>query len=313
MLPAPAQGAIGIECRSDDEATTSLLRSIDHGETHLAVLAERAFTRALGGTCHSPIAASAMTDGGEIDFACELLSEDGAEHMVRTTRFPVGDVRGRMRRLLLLRPEPGLSASAERARALGLDVLCCPLFRVEPLDWEAPDTMQYDALLLTSANSVRHAGPNLLRLAALPVHAVGQTTAAAARDRGLKVETVGSGNVSDLLSALPSSLRLLHLAGEDHRPVFDDRIDRRIIYRSVPISEPPLPPLNGLVIAVHSPRSGMRLSELSNERGAAIVAAISDAAAVACGEGWERIAVAAEPNDKSLLALAASLCHKSYQ
>jgi hydroxymethylbilane synthase len=91
MLPAPAQGAIGVECRSDDAATAALLQAIDHADTHLAVLAERAFTRALGGTCHSPIAASARIDGGEIDFACELLSEDGGEHLARTTRFPVGD------------------------------------------------------------------------------------------------------------------------------------------------------------------------------------------------------------------------------
>jgi len=92
MVPAPAQGAIGIECRSDDIATASLLRAIDHAETHQSVLAERAFTRALGGTCHSPIAASARVDGGDIEFACELLSEDGSEHLVEAMRFPVGDL-----------------------------------------------------------------------------------------------------------------------------------------------------------------------------------------------------------------------------
>ena len=92
MVPAPAQGAIGIECRSDDIATAALLRAIDHAETHQAVLAERAFTRALGGPCHSPIAASARVDGDEIDFACELLSEDGSEHLVEAMRFPVGDL-----------------------------------------------------------------------------------------------------------------------------------------------------------------------------------------------------------------------------
>ena len=92
MLPAPAQGAIGIECRSDDASTMALLQAIDHSETHQAVLAERAFTRALGGTCHSPIAASAMINGSEIDFACELLSEDGGEHIARTIRFAVGDL-----------------------------------------------------------------------------------------------------------------------------------------------------------------------------------------------------------------------------
>jgi hydroxymethylbilane synthase len=92
MLPAPAQGAIGIECRSDDASTMALLQAIDHSETHQAVLAERAFTRALGGTCHSPISASAMINGSEIDFACELLSEDGGEHIARTIRFAVGDL-----------------------------------------------------------------------------------------------------------------------------------------------------------------------------------------------------------------------------
>ena len=92
MLPAPGQGAIGIECRSDDAATIALLRAVDHAETHQAVLAERAFTRALGGTCHSPIAASATIAGGEIDFTCELLSEDGSDHLVEAARFPVGDL-----------------------------------------------------------------------------------------------------------------------------------------------------------------------------------------------------------------------------
>ena len=92
MLPAPAQGAIGIECRADDFATAALLNAIDHLETHHAVFAERAFTRALGGTCHSPVAAHAMIDGSEIAFSCELLSEDGSEHLAEAIRFPVGDL-----------------------------------------------------------------------------------------------------------------------------------------------------------------------------------------------------------------------------
>ena len=218
-----------------------------------------------------------------------------------------------MRKLLLVRPEPGLSASAERARAAGLDVICCPLFRIEPVDWDAPDPAQYDALLLTSANAVRCAGPKLERLASLPAHAVGQSTAAVARDAGLRVETVGSGNVAALLEVLPATLRLLHLAGEDRRPGTQAQIDTRIVYRSVPIPDHGLPPLGGLVVAIHSPRAAARLSELADERGSTIIAAISDAAAAACGVGWEGIAVAPEPSDKCLLALAASLCHKSDQ
>jgi hydroxymethylbilane synthase len=94
LLPAPAQGAIGIECRSDDAATSALLRAIDHGATHAAVLAERAFTLALGGNCHSPVAALAVIDGDMVDLRVELLSEDGAEHVTDHARFVVGDVDG---------------------------------------------------------------------------------------------------------------------------------------------------------------------------------------------------------------------------
>jgi hydroxymethylbilane synthase len=92
MLPAPAQGAIGIECRADDATTAALLRAIDHIETHRAVMAERAFTRALGGTCHSPIAAHAQIDGDEIIFACEILSEDGRDSVTDAARFSSTDL-----------------------------------------------------------------------------------------------------------------------------------------------------------------------------------------------------------------------------
>ena len=92
MLPAPAQGAIGIECRSDDAKTSALIAAIDDAATHAAVLAERAFTRALGGTCHSPVAALARIEGGEIAFSGEIFSADGQERVGSTARFPVGDL-----------------------------------------------------------------------------------------------------------------------------------------------------------------------------------------------------------------------------
>ena len=92
MLPAPAQGAIGIECRADDATAAELLQAINHAGTYQAVLAERAFCRALGGTCHSPVAALARIEGGEISFTCEILSEDGRDHLAETTRFPIGDL-----------------------------------------------------------------------------------------------------------------------------------------------------------------------------------------------------------------------------
>lgn len=122
-----------------------------------------------------------------------------------------------MRKLLLLRPEPGLSASVTRARALGLDVIACPLFRVGPVEWALPDSARFDGLLLTSANALRNGGPGLRQLVGLPVHAVGPATAEAARAAGFEVDSVGTTNVADLLNQLPANLRLLHLAGEDRR------------------------------------------------------------------------------------------------
>jgi uroporphyrinogen-III synthase len=217
-----------------------------------------------------------------------------------------------MRKLLLLRPEPGLSASAERARAMGLEVVPCPLFQVEPVGWEIPEPANYDGLLLTSANAVRHGGAGLRALQTLPVHAVGAATAAAAEEAGFRVRTVGSGDVGELLAGLPASLRLVHLAGEDRSQAPADRqIDTLIVYRSVPIDAPNLPNLEGLVVAVHSPRAGQRLAELASARRGTSIAAISAAAAGACGTGWERVEAVDHPGDSSLLALAAMLCHTS--
>jgi hydroxymethylbilane synthase len=81
MLPAPAQGAVGIECRADDAMTLELLAAIDHQATSRAVRCERAFLAALDATCHSPVAALATIDGDLLSLRGELFSEDGAEHV----------------------------------------------------------------------------------------------------------------------------------------------------------------------------------------------------------------------------------------
>ena len=217
-----------------------------------------------------------------------------------------------MRKLLLLRPEPGLSASAERARGQGLEVIAAPLFRVEPVAWAVPDLSAYDALLFTSANAVLNGGDGLGLLVHLPVHAVGAATAEAARAAGFTVASVGEGGVEALLNSLPAELKLLHLAGHHrHAVAAHHRIDVRTVYRSVAIADAALPPLDGLVIAVHSPRAGARLAEIAGPRSTAVIAAISTAAAAACGPGWGSVDVAAAPDDASLLALAARLCQIS--
>jgi len=78
MLPAPAQGAVGLEARADDSAMLVLLAAIDDLATHICVLAERSLLAALGADCHSPVAALARIEGSLIEISAELLSEDGA-------------------------------------------------------------------------------------------------------------------------------------------------------------------------------------------------------------------------------------------
>src|SRR5690606_20634424 len=65
-LPAPAQGAIAIECRDDDEATAALCGVLDDADTRTCVEAERAMNRALHGSCHVPVAGFARLDGGTL-------------------------------------------------------------------------------------------------------------------------------------------------------------------------------------------------------------------------------------------------------
>ena len=79
MLPASAQGAVGITARADDTAVLALLAAIDHADTHSAVALERGFLAALGGTCHSPVAALAIITGDTVAFRAEIMTEDGTE------------------------------------------------------------------------------------------------------------------------------------------------------------------------------------------------------------------------------------------
>ncbi len=81
MLCAPAQGAVGIECRRDDGAARALLGAIDHPETHACVLAERALLAALNADCHSPVAALATIEGAILTLRAELFAADGSEQV----------------------------------------------------------------------------------------------------------------------------------------------------------------------------------------------------------------------------------------
>jgi hydroxymethylbilane synthase len=78
MLPAVAQGAIGVEVRADDDSTARLLAPINHAQTALAVAVERAFLARLDGSCKTPIAGLAqLVAPDRLVFRGQILSPDG--------------------------------------------------------------------------------------------------------------------------------------------------------------------------------------------------------------------------------------------
>lgn len=222
-----------------------------------------------------------------------------------------------MRRLVILRPEPGASATVEAARGMGLEAIAMPLFEIEPVDWQAPEAGGFDGLLLTSANAVRQAGEQLQALRGLRAYAVGEATAEVAREAGFEIARVGDAGVERLLGSIESNLKLLHLCGEHRTAVRTKQAITAVpVYRSAELPPPAdLSQIGGQTAAVHSPRAGKRLAELIDQAGvdrsAVRIAAISEAAASAAGSGWEACEVAETPDDGALLALAARLCDDS--
>ncbi len=77
MLPAVAQGAIGIQCRSDDSAALQYLAALNHVDTKLAVECERRFLAALDGNCRTPIAGQATIANGKMSFRGLMSKPDG--------------------------------------------------------------------------------------------------------------------------------------------------------------------------------------------------------------------------------------------
>jgi hydroxymethylbilane synthase len=91
ILPPPGQAVIGIECRTNDTRTQSVLTSINNQITYDCVMAERAFTRALGATCSSPVAAFCVLEDGDLRMRAQLFSEDGTDIVEGRAVFDCGD------------------------------------------------------------------------------------------------------------------------------------------------------------------------------------------------------------------------------
>jgi len=90
MLPAVAQGAIGLERRADDARLAALLAPLNHVPTATCVAAERGLLAALDGSCRTPIAALATLDG-EVFLRGEVLAPDGSERIATSRRGAAGD------------------------------------------------------------------------------------------------------------------------------------------------------------------------------------------------------------------------------
>ncbi len=93
MLPAVAQGAVGLETRADDDKTAGWLAALDHEDTATRVAAERACLAVLDGSCRTPIAALAELDpsGGELWLRALVAMPDGSQPHRAERRGPAGD------------------------------------------------------------------------------------------------------------------------------------------------------------------------------------------------------------------------------
>ena len=222
--------------------------------------------------------------------------------------------------VLVTRAEPGNAATVARVRDMGLDARGVPLFAAHAVGWDAPDPGDFDALLLTSAQALRLAGPKLGRLAELPAYTVGPATAAAAAAAGLAVAMTGPGDAQSLLDAMASSgktPRILWLCGQD-RTAFDPR---GAVLMPLPIyAVDPVDPPSGwqaltaapAILLAHSARGAARIAELVGvHRGHLSLVAISEAAATAAGDGWAAVTVTERPDDAAMVTAAYALCQKA--
>ncbi len=218
------------------------------------------------------------------------------------------------RGIAVLRPEPGNCVTAAAIEARGGIAIRMPLFEVHPEPWILGHTEKFDALILTSANAIRHGGPGLAAFRRLPVYAVGAPTAEAARQAGFDVACVGTDGAEALVAtAGAAGIRsALHLAGRE-RMLEEGGIVAQVItvYASEPIAPRDAAHLAGSVALVQSARAGARLAEIVDAaglaRGGIALVAVSTRAAEAAGRGWEQRIVPGDVDSEALIDAAIAL------
>jgi uroporphyrinogen-III synthase len=232
-----------------------------------------------------------------------------------------------MATVLITRPQPEADRTAAAVAALGHEVLIDPLLTVEDVDAALP--LRVQALLITSVNGVRA----LARLGAprtWPLYAVGDRTAAAARDLGFTAMRSAAGDANDLVRLVAAETRpdgglLLHAGGEDMAgdpagalAARGFAAQRLTVYRAV-AADALLPGVRDALAAgavnhvlLFSPRSARTFVNLAVQGGADLGAVsalcLSPAVAGALSDGgrlFRHVAVAAQPNQAALLDLLA--------
>lgn len=134
-----------------------------------------------------------------------------------------------MARVLVTRPEPGASGTAQRLQEAGFQPILLPLTETTALSVDAGAVAgNAAAVAVSSANALRHAPKEIMAgLAALPCHAVGKRTAQAARAAGFQSVSEGPGDAGALADTLAKSLAgkaILYLCGRVRFPAFEERL-----------------------------------------------------------------------------------------
>ncbi len=238
------------------------------------------------------------------------------------------------RRVLVTRPQPGAGATARRLVELGFEPIVLPLTEIRALSLDPlPDSATIDAMVVTSANALRHAGPALLApFLDKPCFAVGAETAASAAKAGFGRVVAGPGDAVGLVRLVTDSLSagagLLYLCGRVRVSNIEDLLRKKgmhvavhetydapeIVYPAGELmvrlaSEPPDAAL------LYSARAATALGRVMSEPqveplfAETVFLCISERVAVAFpGVAPERVFVAATPDEAGLLGLLGQHC-----
>jgi uroporphyrinogen-III synthase len=233
--------------------------------------------------------------------------------------------------ILVTRPHPDDEATAAGLRARGFEVLLAPMLRFQPVAFPVDMDARYDAVIVTSANALRGIESHLAghRLLKLPLFAVGEHTAAAARGVGFSKVISANGDAASLRDCVLASVKakaltkagtLLYLTGADLARDLAGELGEHgfsvvtyTTYRMMPVSS--LPPEAGDAFAAHridavlhySRRSARAFLEAARTAGVEISAlaipqcCISDAvASVVRDAGATQVMVARSPHENAL-------------